>query len=123
MNQEERKQILQMLKEGKVSTEEALQLLDAVEVGDQPIKVKDPSLKNRFLKIKVKSDSETVNVNLPLSLVTAGLKIAEKFDSRIQSDALKDIDMDEIIDAVKNGAEGKIVEVESDSEIVEIYVD
>lgn len=123
---EEKKQILDMLQQGKISTDEAMKLLDALEVGEEPIKqtVNKDQLKDHFLRIKVKDKNDIVNVNLPLTLVSAGLKIAEKFDSRIKEiEALKDIDFDEIIKLVKNGEQGKIIEVKTDSETVEIYVD
>ncbi len=55
-----------------------------------------------------------VNVNISLSLVDVGLKLAKKFDPKLEESGLDQIDLDEIIEAVKNGAEGQIVDVEDE---------
>ena len=58
-----------------------------------------------------------VSVNLPLSLVDAGMSIASNF--------VPDIANEEIREAIKNGLTGKIVEVtdDEDQELVEIYIE
>ena len=70
-------------------------------------------------------DNPKVNVNIPLSLVDVGLKLAKKFDPKLEQSGLDQIDLDEIIEAVKNGAEGKIVDVEDEENQtrVKIYVE
>ena len=121
---EERMKILEMVEEGKLNTSEAMELLDALE-GDE-IEIK-PKTDAKWLKIRVKTmdDNPKVNVNIPLSLVDVGLKLAKKFDPKLEQSGLDQIDLDEIIEAVKNGAEGKIVDVEDEENKtrVKIYVE
>ncbi len=100
-------------------------MLNAVELGKEEIK-KDKS-KAKWLRVRVlaEDDKTKVNVNLPLSLVDVGLKLAMKFTPELQDESLKDIDFEEILEAIKNGAEGKIVDVynEEDSTTVEVFIE
>lgn len=116
--------ILEMVEEGKLNTSEAMELLDALEGDEVEIK---PKTDAKWLKIRVKTmdDNPKVNVNIPLSLVDVGLKLAKKFDPKLEQSGLDQIDLDEIIEAVKNGAEGKIVDVEDEENQtrVKIYVE
>ena len=70
-------------------------------------------------------DKPKVNVNIPLSLVDVGLKLAKKYDPKLKDSGLDNINIDEIMDAVKNGAEGKIVDVidEEEQTKVKVYVE
>lgn len=121
---EERLKVLQMLEEGKVTPEEAASLLRALGRGeDGPVARSVPGSENRFLRIRVTdlaSGAAKVNVTIPLALVSAGLRIAERFAPEAEG-----IDMKELEDAIRQGAEGKIVEVmdAEDDERVEIYVE
>jgi SHOCT-like domain len=121
---DERMQILEMVEEGKINTSEAMELLNALEGDQEEI---TPKNKAKWLKIRVKTldDNPKVNVNIPLSLVSVGLKLAKKFDPKLEESGLDQIDLDEIIEAVKNGAEGKIVDVEDEENHtrVKIYVE
>ena len=62
----------------------------------------------------------TVNVNLPLSLVKAGIKMGARF-----APDMEELDWNELVIAIQEGASGKIVEVEDeeDGERVEVYVE
>lgn len=121
---EERMQILEMVEEGKINTKDAMELLDALERNQELIK---PKTEAKWLKILVRTmdDNPKVNVNIPLSLVDVGLKLAKKFDPKLEESGLDQIDLDEIIEAVKNGAEGQIVDVEDEENQtkVKIYVE
>lgn len=117
---EERKRILSMLAEGKISAEEAEELLNAL-YGEKDKQVVRKEAK--FLRVKVwEFGKEKVNVNVPLSLA----KIAMKFipeDARAHM-ADQKIDLDEIIREIQSGTSaGKIVEVEDGDERVEVYID
>lgn len=122
--QDERMQILEMVEEGKISPSEAKELLDALEGEQMDITHKKGA---KWLKIRVKTmdDNPKVNVNIPISLVDVGLKLAKKFDPELKESGLEQIDLDEIIEAVKNGAEGKIVDVEDEESQtrVKIYIE
>lgn len=121
---DERMQILEMVEEGKINPSEAKELLDALEGDQEEIAPKKDA---RWLKIRVRTmdDNPKVNVNIPISLVEVGLKLAKKFDPKLEEAGLDQIDLDEIIEAVKNGAEGKIVDVEDEENQtrVKIYVE
>jgi polyhydroxyalkanoate synthesis regulator phasin len=121
---DERMQILEMVEDGKINTSEAMELLDALERDSEEITSKKDA---KWLKIRVKTldDSPKVNVNIPISLVEVGLKLAKKFDPKLEESGLDQIDLDEILEAVKNGAEGKIVDVEDEENQtrVKIYVE
>ena len=121
---DERIQILGMVEEGKISVEEATELLSALERTTEEIK---PKKDVKWLKIRVYTmdDKPKVNVNVPISLVEVGLKLAKKYDPKMKDSGLENIDIDEILTAVKNGAEGKIVDVidEESQTKVKIYVE
>ena len=67
-------------------------------------------------------DEPKVNVNIPISLVDVGLKLAKRYDPKLKESGLDKIDLDEILEAVKNGAEGKIVDVVDEEEQTKIKV-
>ena len=79
--------------------------------------------KARWLRIRVTDEAtgkRKVNVNLPLGMVNAAMKVGAKFAPDIN-----DISLDELVEAIKSGTEGKIVDVqdEEDGERVEIFVE
>lgn len=117
---EEKVQVLKMLESGKISANQAGELLKAME----DVKPSAQKKNDKWIRIKVTdpdSDNTKVNVNIPLSLLDMGLKIAQKF----ASDSLpQDLDINQIADAIKNGVEGKIVDVQNEKGMtVEIIVE
>jgi hypothetical protein len=125
VNPEEKKQILEMLTSGKITQDQALELLAALEEGEETIK--KPSTEKKFLRIRVQDghgDGDKVNVNIPLGLVKVGLKLASKYADDEDLKALDNIDFDEVLEMIEQGAEGKLVEVDTkDGEKVEIIVE
>ena len=122
---EERMKILQMLEEGKVTAEEAATLLRALEGGRRtgPGASTQAGGKRQFLRIQVTdmtSGTAKVNVTVPMGLVGAGLRMAERFAPEFEG-----FDMQELEELLASGAGGKLVEVtdEEDNERVEIYVE
>ncbi len=69
-----------------------------------------------------KEGKETVNIKIPISLVNVGLKIGKKFSPELQ-ESMGNVDMDEIIKMIQEGAEGRLVEVDDGDEHVEIFVE
>lgn len=70
------------------------------------------------------SDGDKVRVNLPMPLVKLGLKMGMSFSQVSDNDALKNIDVGQILRLVEKGVIGKLVEVESaDGDIVDIVVE
>jgi hypothetical protein len=121
---EERLKILQMLENGKVSAEEASTLLRALEGGrrQSPAGTTQTGRK-QFLRVQVTdlaSGSAKVNVTVPMGLVGAGLRMAQRFAPEFEG-----FNMQELAELLASGADGKLVEVvdQEDNERVEIYVE
>ncbi len=128
---EERMKILKMVEEGKLSVEDGAKLLAALSGGNGAsapapqasyASIKSPS-GAKWFRIRV-TDMTTgrakVNVNLPIGLVNVGVKIAGKFAPETDT-----LEVQQIIEAIKSGAQGKIIDVmdDDDGEHVEIYVE
>jgi len=119
---EERMKILKMIDEGKITAEEGAKLLSTL--GDsrktQPKVTMRKQGGARWLRVRV-TDMRTgrakATVNLPLGLVDAGLNIASQY--------APDIAFDQLLEAINEGAEGKIIDVldEEDGEHVEIFIE
>lgn len=124
---EDKKRVLKMIEEGKISAEEGLKLLEALEsnpgdkvkVNKQPIvdeneffKIDKNSSKEKMIYIRViSSNGERVKVNIPIGF----LKVLGSNSIMGSANLDKyDIDINSIIDAVENGFEGRLVEVNSD---------
>jgi len=113
-----------MLEEGKISAEEATTLLRAMD-GSRRAESDRPWAGggSRYLRVQV-TDLDTgaakVNVTIPIGLVSAGLRIAERFAPELDG-----FDMQEMEELLASGMTGKMVEVvdEDDNERVEIYVE
>jgi hypothetical protein len=124
---EERMQILKMLEEGKISVEEAANLLSALETGAEKEQVNVrpgvPGKKARWLRIRVTEGTngrQKVNINLPIGMASAAIKVGAKFVPE-----MRDVDVNEIVEAIQSEAQGKIIEVhdEEDGEHVEVFVE
>ncbi len=121
---EERLKILQMIQDGKVTAEDGAKLLAAlssgVAAGRTPARVPDA----RYFRVRVTdsfSGKTKVSVNLPMSLVEAGLSIASNFIP----ENVSEFDPAKITEAIRAGMTGKIVDVldEEDGEHVEIFIE
>jgi hypothetical protein len=121
---EERLKILQMLEDGKITSDEASSLLRALEGrGQHAISTTDLDSDGRYFHVRVTSletGAERVNVTIPMGLVKVGLRMAERFAPEFE-----DIDMDELEQIITSGVTGKLVEVtdNADGERVEVYVE
>lgn len=126
---EERMQILTMVAEGTITAEEGAKLLAALESQGEKRKSHsatgepgEPS-EPRWFRVRV-TDLETgrskVNVNLPMSLVDAGARLGARFAPELETTVFAGI-----MDEIRAGAQGKIVDVEDaqGGERVEIYVE
>ena len=78
---EERRQILEMLAEGKITSDEAERLLDAVDREAPPAESGEPrKARPKYLRVLVDDSSEgeptKVNVRVPIKLLRAGVRLA-----------------------------------------------
>ena len=122
---EERMQILKMIESGTISADEGAKLLAALEEGASKGERLSSSSSGqaRWMRIRVtdlKTGRAKVNVNLPMGLVNFGMKMGARFAPEMEN-----VNLDEVLQAIKEGAQGKIVEVEDedDNERVQIYIE
>ena len=119
--QEDRIQVLKMLEEGKITAEEAARLLDALQ--ESPGTEEKPQPGKRIL-IKVtdpKTGKRKVNLKIPIGLA----KIAAKFvPARAKRKLAEEgVDVDAVLASVLSENAGKIVDIDTDDEHVEISID
>ena len=118
MTEPDRTQVLKMVEAGQISPDEGIRLLNST-IRSMPM----ADLANRWLHVRV-TDTSTqrpkVNVNLPLAWVAVGLRIGSHY-----SPELKNLDLNEILEAIRSGSQGRIVEVEDaeDGERVEVFIE
>ena len=124
---EEKRLILEMLKEGKISIEEAEELLEKASPGesfnDTP-KTKKPNSK-KFLRGRVtEEDKVKANVNIPIALAEVGLNLIPK--SKLKVDG-KQINMEQILKLIEEGTEGELVNIDAEDDgknyKVNIFID
>lgn len=115
MLETEKMQILTMVKEGKISTEEGVKLLGALETNISD-NANSSNSKAKWLKVRIfdPKDSTKVNVTLPIFLLNIGVKLAEKFSPEFKETGLTENDLEEIFALIKNEETGKIVTIDSE---------
>jgi hypothetical protein len=118
MSEVERTQVLKMVEAGTIDAVEGVRLLNAVGPATEPLNVS-----GRWLRIRVTdidTQQQKISLNLPLSWVMLGMRIGSRF-----SPELAQIDMNEVLNAIRYGAEGRILEVEDldDGKRIELFVD
>ena len=119
---EERMKILKMVEEGTITAEEAARLLTALARSDRrrPPGSQDEA---RWLRVRVtdmESGKQSVNITLPMSLVNVGLRMGARFVPDLDG-----VQMEEIAQAVREGATGKIIDIDDldEGQHVEVYLD
>ena len=122
---EERMKILQMIREGKITAEEGAKLLAALTDTNKEARksVIRTSESTRWFRVRVTdmaSGKTKTSVNIPMGLMEWGLQIGAQFAPEVAA-----INSEEIMEALKSGIEGKIVDVidEEDGEHVEIFIE
>ncbi len=145
---EEIGRIIKMVEEGKINSEQASLLIEALKNNDNaetfyeeqniettPAFDKEAFMKNdfkaaegeKFLQIRVLSgDGDRVKINLPINFVKGILKVTGKLPM-IQADQLQGVDVAEMMEvitaAIENDLSGRLIDVETadgDLVIVEI---
>jgi hypothetical protein len=122
---EERMKILKMIQEGKITAEEGAKLINALKESRKgPDRSSGASgRRSSWLRIRVTdvlTGRAKVNVNLPLGLMDAGLRIGAQYAPQLEG-----IDVENLISQARAGAPGKIIDVidEEDGEHVEIFIE
>ena len=113
---EEKRIILEMLREGKISTDEAEQLLEKTNTGEtlsNAPKNKKPNSK-KFLRVRVtEEDKVKANVNIPIALAEVGLNLIPKDKLKVDG---KQINMEQILKLIEAGTEGELVNIDAEDE-------
>lgn len=116
----EKKQILEMLSQGKISVQEAETLLSAIGDTTGLSNSSGPAKEIKFLRISVDStaeDGDKVNIKIPIKFIKAGLKLTaflpdkayakvnhalEENGFPLDLKAMKDADFSELIQALSD---------------------
>jgi hypothetical protein len=126
---EERLKILRMIQEGKITAEEGIQLMEALDRGRPPVP-KMPAISAqtitrsaRYLRVRV-TDTDSgkvrVNIRLPISVINAGIKMGARFSPEIEG-----LDVAQLMDYIHSGETGQVLDVfdEEDGEHVEVFIE
>ena len=127
---EERKRILKLVQEGRITPDEGAKLLAAL--GSSAKKTARPARPfatgasgkpARWFRVRVtdvSSGRTKTSVNIPLSLMEWGLQIGAQYAPEVAS-----LDMDQLHEILQSGQMGKIVDVidDEDGEHVEIFIE
>lgn len=129
MPTEEGKQVLKLLAEGKIDTEQAYRLLKALgDIEDRPKPPAPPPPppgpggRGRILRIRVTEDGQQkVNVAIPLAIARIGkMKLAQS--GLVRGHLSKfGIDLDELLRSIDTP--GRVVDINDDEDRVEIFVE
>jgi hypothetical protein len=118
---QETQRVLEMVQAGQITPEEAAKLLAALDAAA----VQPPqSGRRRTLRINVtdtRSGRTKVDVNIPLSLVEVASKLGLSLGIK-RAPELADVNFNDIMAAIKGGADGKIVDIEDDNDSQHVVV-
>jgi hypothetical protein len=119
---EERMKILKMIEEGKLSAQEGAKLLSALASANRPLGGLSAT-GAKWLRVRVTevaTGRSKATVQIPISLMEAGMKIGAHFAPEIDG-----VNMDQLMEALRSGMTGKIIDVvdDEDGEHVEIFVE
>jgi hypothetical protein len=117
---DERKRILKMLEEGKISIEESIQLLDALKAGARG-EAAGATTDKRWFRLRVtdaRSGTTKLNVNVPLGLVWVGARMGARFVPNLEG-----VDVENIMVRIREGEAGQLLDVVDGNERFEIYVE
>lgn len=123
--EDEKLKILEMIKNGTISSEEGLKLLEALEAKESSFSSEIiPSGNAKWLKIRVFDPNGGVKakINIPIAIIKIALNLGAKYSKDLQE--IEGLDVNEIFELIQNGAEGKIVDVEQeDGTKIEVTVE
>lgn len=140
MDQEKIK-VLQLLEDGKITSAEAVELLNTLESAaeNKPGSGGEHQADQRALRVRVDGDKTRVNVNIPMSLLRVASRIGmlgmqwlpEEANEQIKRQGidLAQIDFDELMRLLDEGlGDGRLVDIETEDEKegktrVEVYVE
>ena len=119
---EERLRILKMIQNGQVSVEEGARLLEALKDKERLQEQSRPQSTGkgpRQFHIRVtdlETGRQTIDMHLPWSLVNVGINMGARFTR-------EEISVEDLVEAVQAGVEGRIMDLVDETERVEILVE
>ncbi|MFA5838173.1 MAG: hypothetical protein WC837_14605 [Bellilinea sp.] len=130
VSSEERLKILNLVQQGKITPQEGIRLLEALDKSRPP----QPSFSlpaappfssggPRWLRVRI-TDTATgktrVNVRLPVTVLNAGVKMGARFSPELGREQ-----MSEILNAIRAGEVGQVLDVynDEDGEHVEVLLE
>lgn len=115
--------ILKMVEEGKIDSEKAVELIEAINAAPKIELSKKVDNPDKMLRVRVISGADDkVNVNLPIRFIKNVLNACGKIP--IGVNGMESIDTKLIAEAIENGIDGKIVDVKSaNGDLVEVYIE
>jgi hypothetical protein len=136
---EEISRILKMVEEGKIDSEKAMMLIEALKeekkefvslekITQNTNSQSNNKIKGKMLRIKIRSkENDIVNINLPLKFVSGMIKTFGRIPN-VNVSGMGDIEMDAmtqtILEAINGGMDGKIVDIKSgDGDTVEVVIE
>ncbi|NOS84433.1 MAG: hypothetical protein HOP31_04755 [Ignavibacteria bacterium] len=112
---DEIKRILKLLEEGKINSDQASELIDAIKE-DKAVThtgIQHTDLKDKNLKINVlKEGKNKVNLSIPLRFARAIMRATGKLPVKVHG--IKEMDLNNLKAAIETGSEGRILEFKTD---------
>ncbi len=121
--EQETHRVLEMLRDGKISAEQAAKLLEALDAASTA-SPEQTATRARSLRVNVtdtRTGRTTVNFNIPFGLVEVAGKMGLSLGIK-RAPELADLNFDDIVAAIRSGAEGKIVDIEDDKDRQHVIV-
>ena len=124
-NSQERRVVLRMIDEGKITAEEGFQLLKALDAGSQAPATGaqarfHPALRGRTVRLHVfdmARNRTKATASVPASLLEAGLRIAAHYAPGLQG-----MNTDQLLHTLADGVQGRVLEVLDESSKVKVEV-
>ncbi len=128
---DERIKLLKMIQEGKITPEQGVQLLEALEEGVRRAASTSGSGRpgaargaaGQWFRVVI-TDTNTgkgrVNVRLPVGLVSAGIKMGARFTPQVEG-----FDTEELMAHLQSGETGRIIDIYNDDskEHIEVFIE
>ncbi|HEX7557431.1 MAG TPA: hypothetical protein VF338_12455 [Leptolinea sp.] len=112
---EERFHVLKMIQEGKITAEEGVKLLDALERGETGQSKNKSSEQGRinsaprWMRVVItdlNTKKEKINIRLPANVLNAGHKLGARFAPNLTG-----LNSEQIFQAVQMGETGKVIDI------------
>lgn len=118
---EQVKKILKMVEEGKLNSDQASELIEALNEKDTVTETPKSAPTNLRVKI-ISAEGKNVDLKVPLKFIKGIIKATGKLPINIEGK--ENIDMKVITQAIENDCCGKVFEMNSNSgEYVEVIID